>query len=106
MKISTLLILLSIFALTSCTPTMKPIQNAKSVDNTTPIIAPQPMAENSKLVEGKNIFTASCAKCHDLPQPKEFNDEDWIDLVKRMSVKAKLDENQEKLVYDYITSEN
>lgn len=94
MKISALLLLLSIFAFVSCTPTIKPVENAK------------PMVENSKLAEGKNIFTTSCAKCHDLPNPKEYNDTEWVDWVQKMAVKAKLDANQEKLVYEYITSEN
>lgn len=100
MKISALLLLLSIFAIVSCTPTMKPVENAK------PMETPKPIVENSKLAEGKNIFTTSCAKCHDLPNPKDYNDTEWVNWVQKMAVKAKIDAKQEKLVYEYITSEN
>ena len=100
MKISALIILLSLFAITSCTPTMKPIENAK------PMESPKPIAENSKFAEGKNIFENSCAKCHDLPNPKDYNDDEWAPLVKAMAEKAKLNADQEELVYQYVLSEN
>ena len=98
MKISVLLISLSVLAFVSCTPTMKPIEKAKPME--------KPMPENSKIAEGKNIFENSCAKCHDLPNPKDYNDDEWAPLVKAMAEKAKLNADQEELVYQYVLSEN
>lgn len=95
MKISILTIILSIFAFISCTPTMKPVENAKPMENPIP---------NSKLAEGKNIFTTSCKKCHDLPNPTEHSTEQWVGIMNAMAPKAKLTDVQHQLVYDYIVS--
>lgn len=92
MKISSLIIILSIFVFTSCSPTMKPVENAK------------PLAEKSELAEGKNIFTTSCAKCHDLPNPTEHSSEEWVGIMNSMAPKAKLTEVQYQWVYDYVVS--
>ena len=53
---------------------------------------------------GKNLFEASCGKCHDLPNPKEYSAEKWVGIMKSMSPKAKLNEAQSTLVYNYITN--
>ncbi len=100
MKISVLLISLSVLAFVSCTPTMKPIENDKQVDRN---------KKNVDVVEhaiGKVLFSNSCAKCHDLPNPKDHNDEEWVGLVKSMAEKAKLTTDEEKLIYQYVISEN
>ena len=100
MKISVLLISLSVLAFVSCTPTMKPIENDKQVDRN---------KKNVDVVEhaiGKVLFSNSCAKCHDLPNPKDYNDDEWAPLVKAMAEKAKLNADQEELVYQYVLSEN
>lgn len=94
MKISILTIILSIFAFISCTPTMKPVENAKPMEN----------SPNSKLAEGKNIFTTSCAKCHDLPNPTEHSSEEWVGIMNAMAPKARLTDEQHQWVYDYIVS--
>ena len=56
--------------------------------------------------EGKTIYENSCAKCHELPNPKDYNDEQWVGIVNAMSPKAGLNAKQSELVYDYITFHN
>ncbi len=55
------------------------------------------------LAEGKMLFEKSCGKCHDLPKAKDYSAEKWVGIMKSMAPKAKLDEAQSTLVYDYLT---
>ncbi len=64
------------------------------------------MARAEAHAEGKTIFENSCHKCHALPEPKAFTDEQWVGLVNSMAPKAKLTEAQGKLVYDYVAASN
>ena len=58
----------------------------------------------SNLVQGKQIFENSCAKCHDLPNPKAFSRVDWVGIMNSMAPQAKLTDVQHQWVYDYIVS--
>lgn len=73
----------------------------------------QPVADSGSaaqkqalLAEGKTIFENSCARCHDLPDPKSHTDQDWIGIMNVMAPKAKLTDKQSELVYNYVTSAN
>lgn len=59
-------------------------------------------AENLAL--GKTIFDNSCKKCHDLPNPKDHSAQDWVGIMNSMAPKAKLNDAQHQMVYDYIVS--
>ena len=56
------------------------------------------------LVQGKVVFDNSCGKCHDLPNPTDHNAQDWVGIMNSMAPKAKLNEEQHQMVYDYIVS--
>ena len=56
------------------------------------------------LAKGKLVFDNSCGKCHDLPNPTDHNAQDWIGIMNSMAPKAKLNEEQHQMVYDYIVS--
>lgn len=62
--------------------------------------------EAQRLAEGKTIFDNSCGKCHDLPDPKAHNDQEWIGIVNAMAPKAKLTDEQGTLVYEYVSANN
>ena len=64
------------------------------------------MNTSKKLAQGKTIYDNSCGKCHDLPDPKTHTDEQWVDIMKSMAPKAKLNAEQSALAYDYVTSQN
>ncbi|MFQ6045467.1 MAG: hypothetical protein ACE5PT_03780 [Gemmatimonadales bacterium] len=34
---------------------------------------------------GKDVFVATCGRCHDLPDPKQHSSQDWVAVVDRMS---------------------
>ena len=56
------------------------------------------------LAQGKVIFGNSCGKCHDLPSPTNHNARDWVGIMNSMAPKAKLNDEQHQMVYDYIVS--
>lgn len=90
-----LAVLSIVFLLVSCTP-KKAVQPVASADTHT-------AAEAAK---GQIIFENSCDRCHALPDPKKYSDEQWVDLVKAMAPKAKLDAQQAQLVYDFVSTHN
>ncbi|HAI81660.1 MAG TPA: cytochrome C [Chryseobacterium sp.] len=59
-------------------------------------------AENLAL--GKTLFDNSCGRCHDLPSPTSHSAQDWVGIMNAMAPKAKLNDQQHQLVYDYIVS--
>lgn len=56
------------------------------------------------LAQGKVIFDNSCSKCHDLPNPADHSAQDWVGIMNSMAPKAKLNDEQHQMVYDYIVS--
>lgn len=61
---------------------------------------------SEQLAQGKTIFENSCNKCHALPNPEKHDDEGWLKTLSRMAPKAKLNEEQHQMVYDYLISVN
>lgn len=62
---------------------------------------PSQISTKNNLAEGKSLFENSCAKCHDLPDPKKFTGDQWKMVVNSMKGKAHLSEEQADLVYQY-----
>lgn len=56
------------------------------------------------LAQGKTIFENSCNRCHDLPLPTDHSAQDWVGIMNSMASKAKLNDAQHQMVYDYIVS--
>lgn len=64
------------------------------------------LTDGEKLARGKTIFENSCGRCHDLPNPKDHNDKDWIGIVNVMARKAKLTAAEGEMVYMFVSSRN
>ncbi|MBH1958640.1 MAG: cytochrome C [Flavobacteriia bacterium] len=77
--------------LASCTPKPAVVEGTKTMT-----------AE--KLALGKTAFENSCGRCHDLPAPTSHSAQDWVGIMNRMAPKAKLNDEQHQLVYEYIVS--
>ncbi|KAF2516551.1 cytochrome c [Flavobacterium foetidum] len=58
-----------------------------------------------ELLEGKNLYENSCAKCHKLYEPKKFDKEKWAPILVRMQKKAKLDDVKMASITNYIHSQ-
>lgn len=70
----------------------------------TPAVASVKTINAEYLAQGNTIFTNSCGKCHDLPNPTDHSAQDWVGIMNSMAPKAKLTEKQHEMVYDYIVS--
>lgn len=77
------------FVFTSCSPKANPVAENKTL-----------MAERYQ--QGMTLFNNSCGKCHDLPNPDGYSNRDWVGIMNAMAPKAKLNEEQHELVYQYI----
>ena len=90
--LKTLLIAVSVTGfLASCTPK--------------PAVAEGTKTDNAeKLAARKTIFQNSCGRCHDLPNPTAHSAQDWVGTMNSMAPKAKLNDEQHALVYDYVVS--
>ena len=75
----------------SCTPKSVPVVETATT-------------EVDKLAQGKTIFDNSCGRCHDLPNPTAFSSVEWVGIMNAMAPKAKLNDAQHQLVYDYVVS--
>jgi len=56
----------------------------------------------AQLESGKTIFTGNCSRCHKLKEPGSRTPEQWNRVLKRMIPKAKLSEEDGKLVRAYL----
>lgn len=88
-----IILLASTLATLSCTNQGKPVKS-------------EPMSDGLKIAQGKTIFENSCGRCHDLPEPKEYTDQQWIPIVNAMAPKSKLSKEQGEMVYLYLASKN
>lgn len=69
-----------------------------------PVAETKTFEMTAELAEGKSLFENNCAKCHKLPEITKHTKEEWIPVVDRMAKKARITEDQEKLVYNYIVA--
>lgn len=85
---------ISTIFLTSCTSTQK---GTKSTSETA-------VNSGDRLAQGKSIFENSCGRCHDLPNPTDHTSIEWVGIMNSMAPKAKLNDEQHQMVYDYVVS--
>jgi len=64
---------------------------------------PKEKVLSPELAEGKSLYENSCARCHQLYNPKDFSAEQWKPIVLRMQKKARLDDAQGLKIYNYLT---
>ena len=60
-------------------------------------------ANLTKLKQGKELYINKCAECHSLKQPEKYSVDKWVKLVKVMSKKAKINEEQASSILHYVT---
>lgn len=54
------------------------------------------------LIQGRNLYINKCASCHNLYLPSQYTKQQWIPILIKMQVKAKLTDSQIKLIGSYI----
>ncbi len=95
------LIILSVAFLIACASTSPMVPVQSDADRAAKKIPGITLAD---LNEGKAIFEENCRKCHTLKKPFRKTDEQIKDAMPRMAKRAKIDERQRELVYNYLVT--
>jgi len=53
---------------------------------------------------GRETYVKKCASCHHLYSPTKYNEQKWAVILKKMQRKAKISDDQTKLIYDYLVN--
>lgn len=83
----------------NCSPKASKAISELPVENKEQIVAKY---SPQQLETGKTIFAGNCAKCHKLKEPESRTPEQWNKVLKRMIPKAKLSDDDGKLVRAYL----
>ncbi len=94
------------FFLISCKSTSSSTAANDKVVGTSPAFTGKAKLTESMIAAGKTTFENSCAKCHDLPNPADYNDEAWVGIMNSMAPKAKLNKAESESVYNFVTFKN
>lgn len=89
----------SILFMANCTPKASKAIAEMPVESKEQITAKYSEAQ---LESGKTIFMSNCDKCHKLKMPETRTPEQWNKVLKRMIPKAKLSDEDGKLVRAYL----
>ncbi len=79
-------------ALASCSP-----KTAKVTDETKVVTFP-----NAQVEEGFNLQAQYCGRCHKVKNAENYTREQWNDILPRMAKKAKITEEQQATINEYI----
>lgn len=60
------------------------------------------MVTLENLKAGRTLYVNNCASCHQLYAPNKYDDSTWKHNLDEMQVRAKITDDQKKLVYDYL----
>ena len=71
---------------------------------------PEPPVENAPAMSadvsaGKVIFNNDCAKCHSAKVIDDYTQQQWTGILRKMIIKAKLDETKASQVTQYVNWE-
>lgn len=58
----------------------------------------------SELSKGKMLFEQSCNRCHKYHKPDEYSELEWMKIIPKMSLKAKLDPVSQDYVLKYVVA--
>lgn len=89
----------TVLFMVNCTPKASKAIAEMPVESKDQIVAQYTPAQ---LEQGKTIFTGNCAKCHKLKDPGSRTPAEWNKVLKRMIPKAKLSDDDGKLVRAYL----
>ncbi|MEI6576207.1 MAG: cytochrome c [Bacteroidota bacterium] len=92
-KISLFMASLAIMVIYACSPGLY-VPSKTTVKDPTVDIGP--------LTVGMQLYKNSCHKCHGLKKPNRYNAEQWVKILDKMQPKAKIDNEQRKLIYAYL----
>lgn len=56
------------------------------------------------LTKGRDLYVNNCASCHQLYMPNQYDATIWKRNLDEMQERAKITDDQKKLVFDYLVS--
>ena len=57
-----------------------------------------------ELAKGKSLYEDSCANCHKLFPASRHDKEGWVVTMDRMAPKARISEEDKKMIYNYLVA--
>ena len=57
-------------------------------------------------LEGPQLWSANCGRCHNRRSPEKFSDAQWDVIVRHMRVRANLTGEEERKILDFLKSAN
>jgi hypothetical protein len=60
------------------------------------------MKEITNYPDGRDLFISKCNACHQLYSPDRFNSTEWDSILVPMQQKAKIDDEQRNVIYNWI----
>ena len=60
-------------------------------------------SESSMSIAGHSTFEAKCGRCHGLKEPSKYTVTEWVPILNKMAVKARLDSTEKANVLAYVT---
>jgi mono/diheme cytochrome c family protein len=64
------------------------------------------MANLGELKVGRELYISHCKQCHGLHKPNKYSAEKWVTILDKMQPKAKIDNEQRRLIYSYLINQN
>ena len=58
----------------------------------------------ARAAQARTLYLAKCAKCHDLYDPRAYNEVDWQRWMIKMKKKSKLKNDQFELLTNYLSN--
>ena len=68
------------------------------------VLPPVSGLASPELAAGKKLYVSKCARCHKLYEPSRYDDEKWSFWMDKMRQKARLTDEQYKLLSQYLDS--
>jgi hypothetical protein len=59
-------------------------------------------ADLNSLKSGFRLYNGKCGKCHELYKPEEYSEDDWFDILPKMSRKAHLSGDEQDLIKRFL----
>jgi hypothetical protein len=54
------------------------------------------------LKKGYSLYTGKCGRCHELYKPGDYTEDEWEDILPKMSRKAKITKGEEELIRRFV----
>lgn len=65
---------------------------------------PSDALQQQQLLKGRKLYVSHCSSCHNLHFPKEYDNRGWEIQLEKMEYRARINDKEKQLIYDYLTA--